>query len=119
MLRRFLERLCARTPLGHPALGLEGERLALLDVVQRTHSDNGRGNGRVIPTAAGRFVDTTGYGPAGRPTGDSPRIINVLGFVLPSRKALTEKADAYYDDMIRRSRLSYVQRRAEGPGRLR
>ncbi|MHC4979567.1 MAG: hypothetical protein ACYTGT_11170 [Planctomycetota bacterium] len=112
-LRRFLERIHARTPLGHPALGLEGERLAFLDVVQRTHSDNGRGNGRVIATAAGKFVDTTGYGPPGQPSGDSPRIINLLGFILPTRKDLTEKANAYYDDMVRRSRLSYSRRHAE------
>jgi hypothetical protein len=115
-LRRFLERLRARTPLGDPALGLEGERLSFLDVVQRTHSDNGRGSGRLIPTASGQFVDTTGYGPSGRPTGDSPGIINVLGFILPSRKDLTEQADAFYEDMVRRSRLSYRQRQAEGAG---
>jgi hypothetical protein len=112
-LRRFLDRLDARTPLGDAALGLEGERLAFLDVVQRTHSDNGHGSGRVIPKAAGQFVDTTGYGPPGRPTGDSPRIINLLGFILPTRRDLTEKADAYYDDMIRRSRLSYIRRHDE------
>jgi hypothetical protein len=112
-LRRFLERLRARTPLGDPALGLEGERLSFLDVVQRTHSDNGRGSGRAIPTAAGKFVDTTGYGPPGRPTGDSPGIINVLGFILPSRQDLTEQADVYYEDMIRRSRLPYNRRHAE------
>jgi hypothetical protein len=112
-LRGFLERLDARTPLGQPALGLEGERLSFLDVVQRTHSDNGRGSGRMIPTAAGQFVDTTGYGPPGRPTADSPRIVNLLGFILPSRKYLTEKANAYYDDMVRRSKLSYIQRHAE------
>jgi hypothetical protein len=113
-MRRFLERLRARTPLGDPALGLEGERLSFLDIVQRTHSDNGRGGGRLIPTAAGQFVDMTGYSPSERPTGKSPRIINVLGFILPSRQNLTEQADAYYDDMVRRSRLSYSQRQAEG-----
>jgi len=112
-LRRLLERLGARTPLGDPALGLEGERLVFLDVVQRTHSDNGRGNGRMIPTAAGQYVDTTGYGPPGRPTAGSPGIINLLGFVLPSRKALTGKADEFYDEMIRRSRLPYNRRHAE------
>jgi hypothetical protein len=112
-LRRFLDRLQARTPLGDVALGLEGERMSFLDIVQHTHSDNGRGNGRVIPTSAGQFVDTTGYGPPGSPSGDSPRIVNLLGFLMPGRKRLTEEANAFYDDAIRRSRLSYRQRRAE------
>ncbi|MHC4210115.1 MAG: hypothetical protein ACYSWT_10430 [Planctomycetota bacterium] len=110
-LRRYLERLRARTPLGSPALGLEGEWLGFMDVVQRTHSDNGRGSGRAIPTTMPQFLGVTGSGPA--PQG-SPRIANLLGFVLPSRKALTGKADAFYGEMIRRSRLSYGERHAEG-----
>jgi hypothetical protein len=112
-LRRFLERLEARTPLGSPVLGLEGERLGFMDVVQRTYSDNGRGNGRAILTANEQFLGGIGPGPV---PPDSPRIINLLGFVLPSRKAITDQADDFYEEMKRRSRLSYTQRRKAGIG---
>jgi hypothetical protein len=113
-LRRFRERLGDRTPLGHPALGLEGQRLAFKDVIQRSYSDNGRGNGRLIPTAAGEFVDLAAADAPVPAKANSPRIINLLGFAMASRQAVTEKADAYYDEMVRRSRLTYGRRHAKG-----
>jgi hypothetical protein len=112
-LRRYLERLDARTPLGHPALGLEGERLSFLDVVQRAYSDNGRGGGRMLPSAAAEMGMTTMGGTPPPLAGDVPKIVNVLGFVFAGRRAVTREGQAYYDEAIRRARLSYGRRHAE------
>jgi hypothetical protein len=81
-LRRFLE-AALRFRLAPAGVVIEGERLRLMALVQRTHTDNGRESGRLLVAEA-----------AEKPTS---RLANLKSVAYPSRRALLEKADEYFD----------------------
>ena len=83
--------------LAPPDLAVEGERLRLLDFVQRTHSDDGRGSGR-------RLI----AGPSDPPV---ERLRNLSGLRYASRRALVDKADEYFDHALKVARRPAPLRR--------
>lgn len=89
----------------------EGERMATLDSIEWTHSDDGKGDGRFLPAAAGDFTFMT-PGTGGGAIG-GPAIGNVAGFFMPSKKESIEKLNEYYDNANRRSRMSRAERLAD------
>lgn len=99
----ILNRQCA---LPEITLALEGERLWCLDAIQCTHTDNGRGNGRLIPTALQDFGADTG---AAVPFPDHP-IVNVVAIAFPSKKQTTDKANYFYDSYIRIASMPVASR---------
>jgi hypothetical protein len=91
-------------------LSLEGERLFAMDTIQWTHTDDGRGNGRFIPTAVGPLG---GVGGGGLPM-PSSSIGNLAGFVMPSKKETTRVFNEFYDTAISQSSLTPSERAAGG-----
>lgn len=76
-----------------PAVQVEGERLMMLDTVQRTHTDNGRGDGRLIITEADRLnMNVSGAMPK-----TNWRIKNVLSIYMPRKRETVDTANAIYD----------------------
>jgi hypothetical protein len=48
-------------PEGYPLLNLEGERLALLDIIQRSFTEGGPGGGHLIPTQWAEFSNDAAF----------------------------------------------------------
>lgn len=110
LYRRLLDRLKERLPLGDVALALEGERCSLLDMIQRTHTDDGKGGGRLLVTAAAQLTQS------GSGTGRSksrPSILNVTGLLAVGRREITDAGNAFYDAVIAQSRMSRADREAD------
>jgi hypothetical protein len=81
-LRRILDALL-RFRMAPAGVAIEGERLRLMALVQRSYTDNGRGSGRMLVAQA-----------ADRPTS---RLANLKSVTYPSRRAFVEKADEYFE----------------------
>ncbi len=110
LYRRFLDRLKERLPLGEVALALEGERCRLLDMIQRTHTDDGKGGGRLLVTAMAQLTQSRSG------TGGSksrPSILNVTGLLAVGRREITDAGNAFYDAVIAQSRMSQADREAD------
>ncbi len=90
---------------------LGGERCFMHQMIQRTHTDDGRGNGTYLPREF-TMLDLTG---AGTPAASPHPIVNALGLVYPDKKTTMAKADDYYDSLTRRARMTPPARRAAGP----
>lgn len=87
-------------------LALEGERLAVLDIIQRVYSDNGNGNGRFL-LAEFLSLDIEQL------TQDMHPIVNVTGFVLPDKRSSTANVNAIYGEAIRQAAMLPAERRAQ------
>jgi hypothetical protein len=96
-LLRVLDRLGGRLPL---SASIEGERLAFLDVVQRTHSDDGNGDGIFLPAS----LQNLGLqlGPSVAAGSATPWVLgNCLWFAFPSKAQMTAKGNAFYDSAVK------------------
>jgi len=113
-LRESLDRQTVWPPF---AMYLEGERAFAADMIQRTFSDNGDGDGRMIQTEINKH---TGGMPATRgmaALGNS-QITNVIGFAYPGKKETLKRANRLYDGMITYARKPAPARRAAPGGML-
>ena len=103
----FFDRLDVEPVLGHISVALDGERLLIHDVVQRTYSDNGRGNGRLLLEKIGGI----GFSATSQPvSGSMPSVANLAGFYFAGRRQMIEETDALFDEMIRQSRIPFHAR---------
>jgi hypothetical protein len=92
---------------------LEAERLMVLDTVQWTHSDDGRGSGRLLLTELARFKqEVNGEGPAHGITGHP--IVNVAGIFFPSKATVVAKVNEIFDEMHAYAEGSRAERDAMG-----
>ncbi len=76
-----------RQPLAPWELAIESERLQILDIIARAHSDDGHGSGYALPTELGGLTGLAGVGGGGGGA-SAPSIRNVPGLFL-ARKAET------------------------------
>jgi hypothetical protein len=60
-LKRLRHQLSQIYPEGYPLMNLEGARLALLDIIQRSFTEGGPGGGHLIPTQWMEFSLTAPY----------------------------------------------------------
>jgi hypothetical protein len=99
-----LERQGAR--MARLDLALEAERYSVLDTIQWTHTDDGRGSGRLILTALPMF--TGGGAPGGTWLGKLAqyRIVNLAGVAYPSKKAVTARTNDYFNKVLNWYRAS-------------
>lgn len=103
-----------RQKLHSAARAFDGERFSALDMIQRTYSDDGRGNGRFLPAAAATLGADLGMPVGGQGGNFGPsRTFNVLGLLQPGRSETEAKVNAIYDyfvmlaDMTRAERSAY------------
>jgi hypothetical protein len=90
---------------------MEGERLSGLDIIRWTHTDDGKGDGRFLATAAIDLQVMTG---GGRPGGGASRLRN-LGWILhPPKAESVAAANAMYDEIIAYA-AAPVEKRPPGP----
>jgi hypothetical protein len=61
-LKRLQEQISQIYPVGYPPINMEGERLAFMDIVQRSFTDGGPGGGHLIP---GSWEEYTDMNPSG------------------------------------------------------
>ncbi|NUQ67540.1 MAG: hypothetical protein HUU18_04575 [Phycisphaerales bacterium] len=71
---------------------LEGDRIAMLDLIQRTHTDDGQGDGRVLVVRL-RALDDSWVDPGGV----SLSVVNVFGLFLPTKSETTRVVHEFYD----------------------
>lgn len=82
-----------------PEITIEAERICILDSIQNCFTDDGHGDGRIDPD---NFSLLTGGGGA----------LGVISNIFQAgRKESTDKANEVYDDLVRLSRQTYLQRR--------
>lgn len=87
------------------AVGIEGERLMMRDFIQRCFSDDGNGDGVLLPRAWGRALVEMSDLSAAR---EGPTTLAAVEFLagpvaataFPSRREITDRLDAYYESAI-------------------
>lgn len=96
-----MDRQLGRIP---PAsLPFEGERICTLDTIQWTHTDDGRGGGRLLLDRVSGLSADLG---TGLPAGVSRhKMVNVVGFLFPGKAETTAKANEFYDGLVAFSKL--------------
>ena len=101
-----------RHPLPPMSLALEGERICMLDTIQWTHTDDGRGGGRLILSQVfGSGALTFGGGPTGVVGGmaRSP-LVNIGGIAFADRRSTTARTHEYFDNIARAAGLPRSRR---------
>lgn len=97
-----------------PAAGaFNGERFAALDMIQRTFSDNGSGDGVFLPAAAaGLGADLSSANAFGAGPAEANRVFNVLGLFQPGRRETEARANAIYDYFAKVASMTRAERSA-------
>ncbi len=106
---RLLKTFHRRLPLGSTEIALQGERLILLDMIQRIYSDNGKGGGRLLLAETDDILQTG----MGSRTSAVPAIVNLGGLFYANRTEITTATNDFFDHFIRLSNLSRAERRAD------
>ena len=98
-----------RTPLGSMSLAFDSERRFTLDIIQRTFTNNGRGDGVFLQSemdSMGLVRMVNGKVNADKHT----RLFNLNGLGLASRNENVDVANEFYDNLVRQSKLSRADR---------
>jgi hypothetical protein len=114
-LRRCMEALDRQSAwMGRLDIALEAERYSVLDTIQWTHTDDGRGSGRLIVTSLPKFTGTGFAAPGGGGSWLGKlmqyRIGNLAGLAYPSKKAVMRKANQYFDKFLLYNRATPEER---------
>ncbi len=72
----------------------QGEHLMFQDFVQRVHSDNGQGNGRLL---FGAFASMTAQLGVNKPTVPKSSSWNILGVTFPSKREVLRRGGAHHE----------------------
>lgn len=107
--RRLLAVMDERPILVPMSAVLERERISQYDTIQRTHSDDGHGDGILLVHRFNELTLLAGEG-AGF-VGDHP-IFNVAGLIFPSRAETTRTLDEYFDAAKEQADMPRVQRQS-------
>jgi hypothetical protein len=96
-LQRFQEQLSQIYTEDYPLLNMEGERLAFMDVVQRSFTDGGPGGGHLIPSLWGEFADPAFPGPDANHRRFYMPLVTAVSMAHAGRDATVAKANEIYD----------------------
>jgi hypothetical protein len=100
-------------PLTPVTRAFDGERLGVMDMIQWTHTDDGRGSGRLIPSSLAKIGWIAGGSGTGVPSVLTEwKIFNIVGAAFPSKAATTDKANDFFDKLTAHANLTPAQRRA-------
>jgi hypothetical protein len=113
-LVRFAAAMDRQGPVPSVELALRGEQLSMLDMVQRTFSDDGNGSGWFLLA----FVESdplglgtgNGMGPIGPGTPAGPRILNIGGLAFASRADHVREINFMVDESVRLLHLPAADR---------
>ncbi len=86
---------------------IENERAFFLDTVQWTHTDDGNGDGRLL---LNQLDENVGVVPPGT---TKPRIMNVAGHFVATRKQTVDLANQIFDEAVAQSKLPLYEARAK------
>ncbi|MCL4196128.1 MAG: hypothetical protein KJZ69_01430 [Phycisphaerales bacterium] len=110
--RSILDSLTGQPVLAPLAMTWESERLFCYDTIQRTHTDDGRGNGILLVETFAQYLGFTAAPNGTLPVGGAqPPLYNLLGLRYASRSETTQLIDRYFDAAIEQSELSRSARR--------
>lgn len=98
-LRALSEASRRRLPVTPLKVAIDGERLSGHDMVQRTFSDDGSGDGRYISSAELEFMAAAEGNP--RRATRLDRLRNLLWFTSHSRAATVRELESYYEEVQR------------------
>lgn len=93
------------------ALQLEGERLMVLDTVQWTHTDDGRGSGRLLLSEVGKVQSEFGLEGGGMMRHP---IANAAGILFPSKREVEAKVNDLFDRIQAYAAASHAERASMG-----
>lgn len=96
-VKRAMECVQDHTDLASLTIAIEGERLMVLDLIQRFHTDDGRGDGEFL--ADEFFKGTENHWKA------QYDIMRMTGERCPSRRETTDTANSHFDTMIEQAQL--------------
>ncbi len=117
-LRRMLV-ASDRQPFPPMELAFKAERIGLDDAIQWSHSDNGRGSGRLLYAEFAPYAPMVGA-PAGGGGGGfwaslpASRVTNIAGVFFASKRETVRKADKVWDAMLRLAPMTLPERAASG-----
>ncbi len=89
----------------------EAERYVVLDTIQRCFSDNGRGNGHLLPTAASDLGGAA-FGVTGVGLNKPPRVMNLAGLLHPDRRTTEARANEIFDGLAEYAAMTQTERKA-------
>lgn len=100
-LNGILDAMDRQLPLPPVTLAIKGERLSTLDTIQWTHTDDGRGDGRLIVSEYRTLTMMGGEPPqiAGYTLPDT-RLVNLFGVLYAGKAATTRKAEEFYEQSL-------------------
>ncbi|OHB63038.1 MAG: hypothetical protein A2Y77_08045 [Planctomycetes bacterium RBG_13_62_9] len=93
----------------YPLIDIEGERLTILDAIQRVFTDKGPGGGHLAPFAASSLAVMGSH--EDYPEVVSAPLLTALSMVHAGRNDTAAKANWMFDQQVKRSRLSPYERR--------
>ncbi len=99
-------------PVPPMATVIDGERLFVLDAIQWTHSDNGRGDGTLLFSKLGPLTNGQGAATGAMGMIASHPIANALGLFYPSKATTTAKTNEFFDGAVSLSGLPKGKRDA-------
>ncbi len=111
-LKQLQQQLSQIYSEGFPLINVEGERVAFLDVVQRSFTDGGPGGGHLIPGLWDKFTDLT---PPGLDVSDKRLfmpLVTAVSMAHAGRDATIAKANEIYDRQSKIARMTPYERRA-------
>ncbi len=97
---------------GYPLMDIEGERLAFLDIIQRSFTDGGLGGGHLIPGQLGNFVNSIGSDES-EPVLFMP-LYTVVSMIHARRDETLAKFNQIYDHQNKIINMTPYERRASG-----
>ncbi len=108
-----------RQPFPPMELAFKAERIGLDDAIQWSHSDNGRGSGRLLYAEFARYAPMVGAPVGGGGGGfwaglSASRLFNVAGVFFASKGETVRKADKIWDAMMRLAPMTLPERMASG-----
>jgi len=95
-LKRLHEQMSQIYPGGYPLINMEGERLAFMDIVQRSFTDGGPGGGHLIPGLWEDYTESTSHDPDDRDKRLFMPLYTAASMVHARRDATVAKANEIY-----------------------
>ncbi len=109
-LQYLQEQLSQIYPGDYPLLNMEGERLAFMDVVQRSFTDGGPGGGHLIPGQWDEFQDFTSIDPDIRDKRFLMPFYTAASMAHARRDATIAKANEIYDLQSKMAHMTPYER---------